>query len=77
MVVCLVPPFDFCIYNFISDKTVSTLTLDSIDDLARYSDDGTREPDERIAGLLCHIVFNLFQSKKNSLYYHPISLMTT
>ena len=31
-------------------KTPSILTLDSIDDFARYSDDGMRETDEKVTG---------------------------
>ena len=33
-------------------KSASNLTLDSIDDFARYSDDGARETDEKVAGVL-------------------------
>ena len=35
------------------------LTLDSIDDFARYSDDGLQETDERITGIyaLLHVTF--------------------
>ena len=47
-------PFDFKSrsYDFrcASARTSSIVTLDSLDDFARYSDDGVRDTDERIAG---------------------------
>lgn len=37
------------IFLFITDRAGSISTLDSLD-FARYSDDGNRETDERVAG---------------------------
>jgi len=33
-------------------RTSSNATIDSLDDFARYSDDGNRETEERVAGQL-------------------------
>ena len=41
--------FFFLCFLFITDRAGSISTLDSLD-FARYSDDGNRETDERVAG---------------------------
>ena len=46
-------PFELMICVFIfTARTSSSATIDSLDDFARYSDDGNRETDERVAGQL-------------------------
>ena len=44
---------------FMTGRSASNLTLDSIDDFSRYSDDAGRESDERVAGMSL-IYFLLF-----------------
>ena len=39
------------VFNFTA-RTSSNATIDSLDDFARYSDDGNRETEERVAGQL-------------------------
>ena len=36
---------------FLTARTSSVATIDSLDDYTRYSDDGARDADERVAGL--------------------------
>ena len=36
---------------FFAARTSSIATIDSLDDYARYSDDGARDTDEKVAGL--------------------------
>ena len=40
-----------CVFIFTA-RTSSSATIDSLDDFARYSDDGNRETEERVAGQL-------------------------
>ena len=39
------------VYYFFTARTSSVATIDSLDDYTRYSDDGARDADERVAGL--------------------------
>ena len=41
-------------------KSASNLTLDSIDDFARYSDDGGRDVDEKVAGMYILLIVCFF-----------------
>lgn len=47
-------------------RTSSNATIDSLDDFARYSDDGNRETEERVAGQLSEILDDVLALKINS-----------
>ena len=52
---------DNILFNF-SARTSSNITIDSLDDYARFSDDGNRETEEKIAGLS--------EKKKSHKFYY-------